>query len=96
MKRSYVYIMANFKRNVTYIGVCNDLVKRVSQHKNGEGGYWTSKYKCYYLVYFEEFNDIKFAIERETKLKNWHSDWKYNLIKESNPDMKDLSDGWYT
>ncbi len=86
----YTYIMSNKIRTVFYIGVTSDIRNRVFKHKKGRGSIFTSKYKCHYLVYYEWFQYINHAIEREKQLKNWHRDWKINLIKEQNPEMKDL------
>ena len=91
-----VYIMSNIHRSVFYIGVTSDLPARVWQHKNGEGGVFTSKYQCHYLLYYEDFQNINKAIEREKNLKNWHREWKMNLIKSENPEMKDLAADWYS
>ncbi|ANH83784.1 hypothetical protein A8C56_08065 [Niabella ginsenosidivorans] len=90
-----VYIVSNYLRTVLYTGVTNDIVRRMSEHKSGEQKGFTSRYRCYYLVYFEEFSDIRNAIAREKQLKRWHREWKLNLIKTQNPDMKDLSDEWF-
>lgn len=73
-----------------YIGVTTDLSKRIVEHKNGVGSQFTQKYNLKELVYFEEFTDVNQAIAREKQLKNWHKDWKWNLIKENNPDFKEL------
>ncbi len=83
--------MSNPARTVLYIGVTADLPKRIIQHKNGTGSAFTAKYNVVDLVYFEEFTAIEQAIARETQLKNWHREWKYNLIKSLNPELKDLS-----
>ena len=91
MKVGYVYIMSNIKRTVFYTGVTSDLKERVEQHKAGVGSVFTSKYKLYYLVYFERIFDIEEAIKREKQLKRWHRDWKINLIKSLNPEMLDLT-----
>jgi len=91
MKQGYVYIMTNFKRTVLYIGVTNDLERRVKEYKSGKGSVFTSKYKCFYLIYFERMQEIKQAIKREKQLKNWKRKWKMNLIKESNHKWEDLS-----
>jgi putative endonuclease len=91
----YVYIMSNFNRSVLYIGVTYDIRLRALQHKNGEGSIFTSKYKCYYLLHFEEYFQIDAAIAREKQLKNWHRKWKNELIKKGNPELKDLSVDWY-
>ena len=90
MQNSFVYIMSNHSRSVLYIGVTSNLYNRVVQHKEGVGSIFTKKYKTVDLIYFEEFTDIKQAIAREKQLKNWRRDWKINLVKESNSDMKDL------
>ena len=90
-KVGYVYILSNFKRTVFYIGVTSDLETRIQKHKNNQGSSFTKKYNLRYLMYFEEFSNIEEAIEREKQLKNWHREWKINLIKEFNPDMNDLS-----
>ena len=86
-----VYILSNFARTVFYIGVTNDLVRRILQHRNGES-IFSDKYNCHYLMYFEDYSDVRNAIAREKQLKNWHHDWKVNLIKSMNPEMRDLKD----
>ena len=88
-------IMSNVHRTVFYIGVTSDLMARVWQHKTGEGGVFTSTYQCHYLLFYEEFTNINKAIEWEKNLKNWHREWKIHLIKQENPDMKDLAADWY-
>lgn len=90
MKKSYVYILSNKNRTVIYIGVTGDLIKRISDHQNGVGSDFTRKYKLKDLIYFEEFTDIIQAISREKQLKNWRKEWKWDLIKEFNPELKDL------
>ena len=91
-KQGYVYIMSNQYRTTFYIGVTNNLDVRVWQHINNEGSDFVKKYKLYDLVYYEYFEIIEHAIDREKQLKNWHREWKINLIKTKNPDMKDLKD----
>ncbi len=86
-----VYFMTNTNNKALYIGVTSDLTKRVLQHKNHQYEGFTDKYNCTKLVYYEECNDITAAITREKQLKNWHRDWKNNLIKQANPEWKDLS-----
>lgn len=86
----YVYIITNEKIKPLYIGVTNNLIKRVYEHKNKLTKGFTSKYNCKKLVYFEKFETPYDAITREKQLKNWHREWKLNLIKEFNPDFKDL------
>jgi putative endonuclease len=96
MKKYYVYIISNFNRNVFYIGVTNNLERRTLEHKGGIGSEFTTKYNCHYLLYHEEFGNINNAIEREKQLKNWHREWKINLIKSQNNDMVDLAKDWFT
>ncbi len=86
--------MSNFTRTVFYIGVTNDLVKRVRQHRFGYGSIFTSKYKCFFLMYYEDFKNIRNALSREKQLKNLQRNWKIELIKKENPEMKDLAEGW--
>ncbi len=68
----------------------SDLNKRALKHTLGEGSKFTNKYNLVDLVYFEKFTDIIQAIEREKQLKNWHHDWKINLIKEKNPKLETI------
>ena len=100
MKEDFVrtgtmYIVSNFRRTVFYTGVTSNLHTRIYQHKNGEGSVFTRKYNLHYLMYYEELSSIEQAIQREKQIKRWHRDWKINLIKSINPEMKDLSEGWY-
>ena len=92
MHNNYIYILTNLQRTTFYIGVTNDLRRRVAEHKNGIESQFVRKYKLFILIYYEHFTDIKYAIMREKQLKNWHREWKINLIKEFNPDFKDLSE----
>jgi putative endonuclease len=73
-----------------YVGVTSDLKKRITEHKNERGSLFTRKYHLKFLIYFEEFTDINQAIAREKQLKNWHKDWKWNLVKSINPKLSDL------
>jgi putative endonuclease len=92
MKKGYVYIVSNKNRTTFYVGVTNNIKRRITEHKTGEGSKFTGKYNLTDLVYFEEIPDIVQAIKREKQLKNWHREWKMNLIKSVNPDMRDLYD----
>ncbi len=95
MRRDYfVYIMANMHRT-TYIGVTNNLERRVYQHKTGSLGRFTSKYGLTDLVFHEIFSDVRDAIAREKELKGWRCEKKVALIEAMSPDWVDLSDGWY-
>jgi putative endonuclease len=91
MKNYYVYIMSN-KSKTLYIGVTNDLVRRIYEHKNKMIDGFTKKYNLTMLIYFEVVNSVEDAIRREKQLKNWHRQWKINLIESINKDWKDLSD----
>ena len=90
MKKSYVYILSNKNRTVIYIGVTNNLQRRMNEHKESRGAVFTKKYNIHDLVYVEEFNDINQAIKREKQLKKWNKDWKWDLIKEKNPELTTL------
>ena len=85
----YIYIVGN-ERPTLYIGITSNLIKRIYQHKNGIIEGFTKRYKLGKLLYFEEYFDVKKAITREKQLKNWHRNWKLNLIKSKNPKYKDL------
>jgi putative endonuclease len=83
--------MSNQYRTTFYIGVTSDLRSRVWQHLNSnEGSTFVKKYKLFDLVYYEHFMNIADAIDREKQLKRWHQEWKVNLIKSVNPEMRDL------
>ena len=88
----YVYILANMRRGRTYIGVTNDLVRRVYEHREGLVEGYTKARNIKRLVYFEQFEDISVAIQRETSLKRWYARWKQELIEQGNPDWRDLWD----
>lgn len=91
----YIYILASKKNGTIYIGVTNDLEKRVLEHKQKINVGFTSRYNVNLLVYFESFQYINDAIKREKQLKKWNRQWKINLIEEENKDWKDLSEEWY-
>jgi putative endonuclease len=88
----YVYILTNQSNKVLYIGVTNDLERRIYEHKNKMIDGFTRRYNLTKLVYFEETTDVRSAIEREKQLENWHRDWRLNLIKKFNPEWKDLAE----
>jgi len=89
-KNYYIYILTNKNNTTLYIGVTNDLVRRIYEHKNELVDGFTKKYRLKKLVYFEILDDPENAIIREKQLKNWHRDWKINLITENNPEFTDL------
>jgi putative endonuclease len=90
-ERSYwVYILASKIGGTLYIGVTNNLVRRVYEHKMELAEGFTKKYKVHRLVYFEQYSDIENAIVREKRLKKWNRAWKVKLIEELNPNWDDL------
>ncbi|HET6924877.1 MAG TPA: GIY-YIG nuclease family protein [Candidatus Saccharimonadales bacterium] len=92
MNSYFVYILTNRARGTLYIGVTNNLERRLAEHRSGEAEGFTKRYALHELVYFEESSSAEDAIAREKQLKRWHRQWKINLIEESmNPDWKDLS-----
>ncbi len=90
---AYIYIMTNKKDGTLYIGVTNDLIKRVYEHKESFVESFTKKYNLKSLVYFEVFDAIEEAIIKEKQLKNWKREWKIALIEKENRDWKDLHEG---
>ena len=90
----FVYIMSNRSKTL-YTGVTNSMIRRVREHKMGVGSGFTAKYKLDRLVYFERFDDIRNAIEREKRIKGWLRIKKISLIVSVNPEWKDLSLEWY-
>ncbi len=91
MPNSYfIYILASKRNGTLYVGVTNDIIKRVWQHKNDLADGFTKKYQVHKLVYFEQTTDIESAINREKQLKKWHRKWKLDLIEKQNPDWIDL------
>lgn len=90
MKTYYVYILASEKNGTLYIGVTNNLIKRVAQHKRKEVEGFTEKYNVNKLVWYEQTNDIRIAIEREKQIKKWNRKWKISLLEKTNPEWKDL------
>jgi len=90
MKTYYVYILASKRNGTLYIGVTNDLIKRIYEHKNDLVKGFTKKYQVHRLVYFEQTNDIMSAMTREKQMKKWKRHWKIELIEEHNPEWKDL------
>ncbi len=95
MNKTYaVYILTNYNETTFYIGVTGDLQKRIWEHKNKVVEGFTKKYNVDRLVYYEVTEDVESALNREKQLKRWHRQWKINLIKEMNPEFKDLSEQW--
>jgi putative endonuclease len=94
MNTYYVYIMTN-RSGTLYIGMTNDLVRRVYQHKKKLVVGFTERYNINRLIYYEETNDVGVAQTRERQLKGWLRSKKIALVKSMNPEWKDLSEGWY-
>ncbi|MCI5047425.1 MAG: GIY-YIG nuclease family protein [Aquisalinus sp.] len=85
-----VYILAKHKNGALYIGVTNDIGRRVWEHREGRGSRHTSKYDINRLVYYQYFDDISDAIAEEKRLKAWRRSWKIALIEKGNPEWRDL------
>ena len=91
MSKTYaVYILTNYNETTFYVGVTGNLQKRIWEHKNKIVEGFTKKYSIDKLVYYEITENVETALNREKQLKRWHRDWKINLIKEFNPEFKDL------
>ena len=91
VKAYFIYMMTNKSHTTVYIGVTSSLVRRVSQHRNGETDAFTKRYNTNRLVYYETYNDVNDAIAREKQLKRWSRTKKEKLISDMNPDWTDLS-----
>jgi len=91
----YVYLLTNERMTVLYIGMTNDLERRVYEHKKKFVDGFTRKYNLDRLVYFEEADDVTVAIEREKQLKGWLRRRKAELVETMNPEWRDLAADWY-
>jgi len=91
-KQYYIYILASKRNGTLYIGVTNDLIRRIEEHKNGLAEGFTNKYNVKMLVYYEITENVQSALQREKALKKWNRKWKLALIESENPGWKDLSD----
>lgn len=90
MKTYYTYMLASKPYGTLYIGVTNGLIARLEQHRAGQGSAFTKRYAVTQLVWFEMFDGMKEAIQREKTMKEWPRQWKINLIEERNPHWLDL------
>ncbi|MBO6865354.1 MAG: GIY-YIG nuclease family protein, partial [Alphaproteobacteria bacterium] len=90
MKQPCVYLLASSRNGTLYIGVTSDLLKRISEHRNGAVAGFTKSYALHRIVYFEQHATMETAITREKQLKKWNRAWKIRLIEESNPQWRDL------
>ena len=89
--RFYVYILASRYRGTLYVGITNDLSRRVGEHKSGLVPGFTKKYKVNQLVYYEEYESVLDARARERVLKRWRREWKFRMIEGINPRWRDLT-----
>ncbi len=90
----YVYLLTNPSNKVMYVGMTNDLRRRIYQHKKKLIPGFTQKYNVDRLVYYETTNDVRSAIAREKRIKKWRREKKNNLVMAANPEWRDLSEGW--
>ncbi|PYF01330.1 putative endonuclease [Rhodopseudomonas faecalis] len=90
MAGGYVYVLTNRPNGILYVGVTSDLVRRVYQHREGFVDGFTKRYGLKRLVYFEHFEDIRTAIQREHNIKHWPRAWKVRMILATNPSWDDL------
>ncbi len=90
MGQYFIYILASKRNGTLYIGVTNNLLERVNQHKNNLVDGFTKKYDVHNLVYYEAYKNIEDAIAREKCMKKWKRKWKLELIESSNPNWEDL------
>lgn len=95
MPKGYAYITSNKPRTVLYTGSTINLKGRMHKHKKRFYPGFANKYGCDALMYYEEFEKITDAAKREKQIKKWLRAWKWKVIKESNPDLKDLSADWF-
>jgi putative endonuclease len=91
MAGGFVYIMTNRRNGILYVGVTSNLPSRAYQHREGVVDGFTKRYGLKQLVYYESFDDIRLAIQREKTMKHWPRAWKVRLIHEMNPQWNDLS-----
>ena len=90
MKQYYIYLLASKRNGTLYIGVTNDLIKRVWGHKNNAVEGFTQKYNVHTIVYYEIAAEVESAIIREKQMKKWRRQWKIELIEKNNPEWEDL------
>ena len=91
-KAYYVYLLTNWNNNVMYVGVTNDLQRRVYEHKEKMVKGFTKKYNVNKLVYYEQTTDIAAALNREKEIKKWRRNKKNILVESTNPSWRDLSE----
>ncbi len=94
MNDYYVYILTNSSNKVMYIGITNNLERRVFEHKHELIDGFTKRYHVHRLVFYEQTSDVNAAIAREKQLKGWVREKKNRLVESQNPQWKDLSEEW--
>lgn len=90
MQEYYVYILASGKNGTLYVGMAEDIAKRVVRHKGRQGNEFTAKYDVLKLVYYEKHKSLEEAVKREKQLKKWNRRWKIRIIEQLNPKWEDL------
>ncbi|HEX5507365.1 MAG TPA: GIY-YIG nuclease family protein [Pseudolabrys sp.] len=90
MAGGYVYFLTNRPNGILYVGVTNDIIRRVAEHRDGVVAGFKKQYGLKRLVYFDSFDDIRTAIQREKNIKHWSRTWKVRLILKTNPNWNDL------
>jgi putative endonuclease len=93
-KKYYAYILTHEQNHIFYVGVTNNIERRINEHKKATFGTHVGRFNIKKLVYFEEHTDIRIAIRREKTIKKWKRQWKINIITEQNPNWIDLSEEW--
>ncbi len=93
-KKYYTYILTHERNHIFYVGVTNNIERRMYEYKMSSYGTHVGRYNIKKLVYFEEHLDIRIAIKREKIIKKWKREWKINIIQEQNPEWMNLSEDW--
>ncbi|MFA5175607.1 MAG: GIY-YIG nuclease family protein [Patescibacteria group bacterium] len=94
-RKFYAYILSNKKNGTLYIGITNNLIRRIYEHKNNLVEGFTKKYNVHNLVFYEQYDNINDAISREKQMKKWNRKWKIELIEKDNPNWRDLYEELY-
>ena len=92
-RQYYVYLLTNKPYGTFYVGITNDLVRRIWEHRNDLVDGFTKEHRLHRLVWYEVHGDVVEAITREKRIKKWHRDWKVNLVQRMNPEWDDLYEG---
>ncbi len=91
-KNYYVYMLASTRRGTLYVGVTNDIARRIYEHKTESLDGFTKRYGVKHLVWYEATPDIEAAIDHEKRIKRWRREWKFDLVEKDNPEWRDLYD----